>query len=350
MKPNDTLETNNLNNGQWSEINAPTTSPVNEAAVVVIETDSNFYSSRAQHAYFRDRKFVDRSSAKKTNNSNSVTHLFETSIPKDRSTKNGYTTEAVDPYRQGIEITLPKHTRGIIKMSAGTPGHFINPAPLGLNENVNLTDNDFFQEINLFNPIEFIDIQDENKLIEQVITFPIVTSDANQRENFILNGIIEPLPIRPIIAHFSIYFPVDPQGIKANLSNGDPFLKHSSDAVNSTYEFAPGMVNREPFLDAGESITMTNDTGDSTVEIGPTIPYMQTDSNYIEPFEDKVYARGDLLESTRSYESDLLEAIRRLKPMNTTYLNSNQFSGRTGFSYNDSVQGIDSIAFGGLTR
>jgi len=350
MKLKNPLELDNLNNGQWIEIFTSEKSLENSTNTVVIETNIDYYSSLAQASLSRDRKFLDRSSTKKITSSNSVAGAFDTSVQKDRVTKSGYVSSSVDPFRQGVEITLPRHTAGITKISAGTAGHFINPLPLGLNENNNLTGNDFFQELNLFNSVEFIQAQDSEKLIEHIITFPIVTSDANQRENFVLSGIIEPFPIRPIISYFSIYFPTEPHGIKANFSNGDVLIKKSSDIVSSVYEFLPSASNKEVFLDASEPITMTNDEGSSTVEVGPNIPYLPTDTNYIEPFEDKVNARGDKLETTRSYDNDLLSAVRKLRSMGTSYLNSNEFSGATGFTYNDSVQGVDSIAFGGLTR
>jgi len=350
MKLKNPLEPDNLNNGQWVEIFTNESSIEGGTNTVIIESNIDYYSSLSQASILRDRKFLDKSSLKKIVGSNTVANAFDTSVTKDRATKTGYLSSSVDPYRQGVEITLPRHITGPAKISAGTPGHFINPTPFGLNENVNLTDNDFFQELNLFNSVEFIQAQDSNKLIEQIITFPIVTSDANQRENFVLNGIIEPFPIRPIISYFSIYFPAEPHGIKANFSNGDVLVKKASDIVSSVYDFLPNGINKEIFLDASEPITMSNDEGTSTVEVGPNIPYLPTDTNYIEPFEDVVYARGDELESTRDYDNDLLAAVRALKPMGTTYLNANQFSGRTGFSYNNSTQGVDSIVYGGLSR
>ena len=348
-----TFEENNLNNGQWSDFFASDKSDLIKEDIIHcihIDTDQSYYSNQIQADIAANRKFLDRTSSKKINGVNNVASLFDVSSKKDRATKNGYLSSSIDQFRQGVEITLLKHQAGMVKISAGTPGHLMPTSNYGVNENNNLTDNNFFQELNLFNPIEFINVQSTDKLIEQTITFPIVTSDTNQRENAVLNGIIEPFPIRPIIAHFSIYFPTEPQGIKANLSNGDHFLKKSSDTVHSTYDFLPTRSNREVFLDASDPVTVSNDQGDVTVQVGPSIPVMSNDINYIEPFADVVYARGDALEATKSYQSDLLSAIRSLKPMNTTYLDSNEFSGRTGFTYNDSVQGVDSIAFGGLTR
>ena len=350
MKLKNPLEPDNLNNGQWVEIFTNEASIEGGINTVVIESSLDYYSSLTQTSIVRDRKFIDRSSLKKIVGSNTVANAFDTSISKDRATKTGYLSSSVDPYRQGVEITLPRHIAGLVKISAGTPGHFINPAPFGLSENINLTDNDFFQELNLFNSVEFIQAQDSNKLIEQIITFPIVTSDTNQRENSVLNGIIEPFPIRPIISYFSLYFPAEPHGIKANFSNGDILVKKASDIVSSVYDFLPNAVNKEIFLDASEPITMSNDEGTSTVEVGPNIPYLSTDTNFIEPFKDIVFARGDELELTRNYDNDLLAAVRALPPMETTYLNINQISGRTGFSYNNSIQGVDSIVYGGLSR
>lgn len=353
------LEVNNFDNGQWTDLIASDKSnsvsvDTTNVEVINIDANINYYLSQKQQELMLDRKFVDRSSPIIVNNT--IHNFFTEQIEKDRTDKNGYVTASLqgidtDKFRQGVEITLPKHVNnGTVKISAGTPGHFSQILSFGTTDNI-LTDNNYFQELILFNPIEFISIQSSNKLLEQLINFPIVTSDSNQRENEILNGTIEPFPIRPIIAHMSIYFPTEPRGIKANFSNSEHFLKRSSDLIDQIYDFLPNYSNKEPFLDDSEPITMSNEQGDIIVEIGTSMPFYSNEAiNYIEPFEDTVYARDDILESERDYEEDLLNVIKSLKPANTSYLGSNEFSGGTGFTYNNSIRGVDSIAYGGLIR
>lgn len=352
MPPKQPIQPNNLNNGQWTDQVAFESKPSNNVTYVVIDSDQDYFISSKQIELSLDRRFVDRSEPRALSGSSSINNFFNRTSRKTRSTKSGYlVSSSLDKFRQGTEIkNLSQWSAGFYKILAGTPGHIIKSVCFGTNEDNNLTDNHFFQELNLFNPIEFINVQGTDKLIEQVITFPIVTSDSNQRENYVLNGIIEPFPIRPIISHFSIFFPAEPQGIKANFSNSDSLQKKQSDLVDSVYEFLPEFENSEPFLDAGESMTMANDTGDSIVEVGPSLPYIFTDTNNLEPFNDKVYARGDIFESSRPYDGDLLAAIQKLPELGSSYLKPNEFSSGTGFTYNNSIQGIDSIAYGGMSR
>ena len=349
---NQAIEQDNLDNGQWSELVSFESTQSKKIDYVVIDADQDFFSSQKQAEKAADRRFIDASAPKKILESNTVLNFFSRNSRKTRSTKNGYVlSSSFDKYRQGSEITQFGHwTEGFFKILSGEPGHIVKSVCLGINEDNNLTDNNFFQELNLFDPIKFISVQGTDKLIEQVITFPIVTSDANQRENYVLNGIIEPFPIRPIISHFSIYFPVDPQGIKANFSNADPLQKKQSDLVDSISEFSPNQQNKEPFFDGGEALTMTNDEGDSTVEVGPSLPYYMTDTNYLTPFSDAVYARGDVYESSKTYESDLLAVVRRMPKQGMTYIKQNEFSSRTGFTYNNNALGTDSIVYGGIAR
>lgn len=352
MPLNQPAQPNNLNNGQWIDQVAFRSRLSHKVTYVVIDADQDYFISSKQIELLLDRRFIDRSEPKLLSGSNQISNFFNRTSRKTRAQKSGYlVNSSQDKFRQGAEIkNLNQWSAGFYKILAGTPGHVVKPVCFGTNEDNTLTDNHFFQELNLFNPIEFISVQDTNKLIEQVVTFPIVTSDSNQRENYILNGTIEPFPIRPIISHFSIFFPAEPQGIKANFSNSDPLQKRQSDLVNHNYEFLPYFENSEPFLDAGESLSMTNDTGDSTVEVGPSMPYFPTDTNYLEPFRDKVNARGDIFESSRAYDSDLLIAVQKLPKLGSSYLRPNEFSSGTGFTYNNSIQGIDSIAYGGLAR
>lgn len=351
MAINKTIQTENLDNGQWSDLVAFDNFVNENIAHVLVEADQDYYNTERQILLEANRKFIDRGKPSKIQGSNTAIDFFTTQSRKTRTTKSGSLTTDSNIGRQGVEISQFSHWQaGIFKITAGTAGHLVKPVCYGINEAYNLTDNDFFQELSLFNPIEFISLQDEDRIIEQVITFPIVTSDANQRENFILNGVIEPIPIRSVISYFSINFPFEPHGITANFGNGNLFLRTSSDDVSSVHTFNSSTTNKRVFLDGGEPMTIANDQGDSTVQVGPSFSYLSFDQNYIAPFNDAVYSRGDQLQSTRMYESDLLEAVKSMKPLGETYLSSNEYSGKTGFIYNNAEQGVDSIAYGGLLR
>lgn len=353
MATKKTVQKDNLNSGQWSQLfGFDESEVVASTQTTIIDTDNTYYSTQRQIELQKNRKFRDRSQQSILSGTTKAINFFYSETKKETVTKNGYLSGSViDKYRQGVEITQPKHWQsGFNKISAGTPGHIINPFSYGIAEQQDLTGNDYFQELSLFNPIEFISVQGTDKLIENVITFPIVTSDVNVRENTILNGIIEPFPIRPIISQFSINFPFEPQGISANFGNGNTHLRISTDDVISVYSFEPKRVNKKVFLDGGDPIIVKDDSGQTQVEVGQNLAFISMDQNLLEPFADVSTSRGDELLTTSQYESDLLAVIKQMKSQNTTYLTVNEVSARTGFDYNNSIQGIDSIAYGGLTR
>jgi len=343
------IQQNNLMNSQWPDLFAfsQTIQNTNQQNII-LDTTENFYSTDLRVDY-SNRVFSDRSEPKVNNQSNVAHFLFDQSTSKKRkSVKQGYLSSSIDQFRQGIDIRSHNHLVGVFKISGGTAGHLIDPNAYGINDSNRITDGDFFQEINLFNPIEFIDAQGQNKLVEQTITFPIVTSDSNQRENFILNGIIEPFPIRPVISQFSINFPFEPHGVFATFGNGNLFLRTSSDDVVSIYNIDE--ISNRFFYDSGEFITLVNDDASQSVDAGPSLPYISLDENLILPFKDEILSRGDEFQSSRSYESDLLDVIKRMPRQESTYLGSRQKSGKTGFIYSNSLHGVDSISYGDLLR
>lgn len=343
------LQDDNLMNSQWADLFAfEKTQQQVYSSYVQSDACRNFYST-SDAIERKNSIFSDKSEKRQANG---VAHfLFDLSNPKKKSTRQGYLSSSSDLYRQGVEIQINEQwSAGFRRISAGTRGHLLDTRIFGLNESISLTDNDFFQELSLFNPLEFIQLQEEDKPIESVITFPIVTSDANQRENSVLNGVIEPFPIRPVIAYFSINFPFEPHGVTANFESGNSYLRTATDAIDSVYDFYPRKINNQVFLDAGERISVTNNEGTNTVEVGPQLPYVTSDTNYLEPFDDFSPSRGDKNLRSKNYDLDFLNIIEKMPEQETTYLTLTQVSGKTGFVYNNTLQGIDSIAYGGLLR
>ena len=51
-------------------------------------------------------------------------------------------TSEVDQFRQGVEMSLDKHNVGMYKISAGTPGHIIDPNSFGT-VNMNIVEANF---------------------------------------------------------------------------------------------------------------------------------------------------------------------------------------------------------------
>ena len=327
---------------------------IKDISFITIDCDESYFSTKEQIRIKDTSYFVDRSIARAISGSANVAGLFgrgQTKIKPSIAQKgHNYLSSSVnlDSYRSGVEISNFNHwIAGTVKISAGTPGHLINPLCRGVSE-VSIVSKDYYTEIDIFNPIYFIDLQEEDKPIDNMITFPIVTNDSNQLENYILNGIIEPFPIRPIISNFTINVPFEPQGVRGQFGNGNSTMLLSSDYITSVDYYEPTRQNNNVFLDLGEDITMQNDEGDVVRHLGSSIFYFNSGVNYLAPFEDKVPPRGS--DISLNYTSDLIEVVSKMRGQGTTYISKKEKSASTGFMYdNVSQNGADSIAYGGLT-
>lgn len=268
-------------------------------------------------------------------------------------------TRSIDVFRQGVEITQEKHTIGSFKISAGTPGHIVRPVAYGVNQ-LDIISTGSFVEIDNFDPVKYVYAQQPGVDLSTIITFPIVTSDNDQQENTLLNGIIEPLSIRPVISFSSIEFPFESHAFRGDMMAGniEPF-RFGSDRV-LTVDYVPrklvsdnnsqtrmAFVNNEFYLDAFEIIK----SGSSTPR--QSIGYYNDESNYVDSFIDS--NKYDYLKNLGLTEeklgSDMFVLFRDILTGSTdNYVPPGKKSGTAGFVYdNIGYAGTDSIAFGGLT-
>jgi len=342
---------------------------------VNIDGDRDFFNTKEQVRIKNIAWFVDTTPASRLSGSNAATGFFSTGPPKrDPQTSvsynsltgssavfdssgsprviivdgpNVHTGSAVDGYRNGVEITEDKHwTAGLAKITAGTPGHLYKSSLFGVNELNIISDNEFV-EIDPFDPVAFIRIQINGGSPESFLTFPIITSDSNQLENYILNGIIEPFPIRSVVSFYSINMPFEPRSVNGSVGNGNIDHKRAADTVLSVDYFEPTRVNKSVFLDSVDLLGIANDENDITVSFGPAMGFFSTGENTVPPFEDVVYPRGEIPSS--SYSNDLLSAVYAMKPLGQTYVSRKERSAPTGFMYDrPGPSGTDSIAYGGM--
>jgi hypothetical protein len=256
------------------------------------------------------------------------------------SAANDYlVSSSVDAYRQGTEITEEKHwTAGVAKISAGTPGHLFDESRYGV-PRFPILSADKFYEIETFNPVKFVETGGDYRQF----TYPIVSSDRNLEENFILDGIIEPFPIRQVISNFSINFPFEPRELKASMESGNQNKTFSSDLVVSHGYFLPTSENRTWYLDSSDLISLDSQI---TGSLKTRIDHFNLDKNYQTPFVDFIPPRGNT--PGLLLTGDLLSAVNAMPPRETSYLNEKQISFSCGFTYDNNELGTDSIAYGGL--
>ena len=201
-------------------------------------------------------------------------------------------------------------------------------------------DPDVYHEIDVFDPVRFISSGGD----PAILAYPIVTSDANEAENSVLNGVIEPFPIRPVISNFSVNHPFEPHSTWGEYGNGNSTRMFGSDEVLTVDYYEPGRVDVAPFLDAVDLIAL-EDTSKSLV-IGPAIGYLSMERKTMAPFEDGVFPRG--MKPSVTYTDDLVTALEAFKPGGTGYVSDKQRAATSGFVYDNTPMGTDSIAFGGL--
>lgn len=328
-----------------------------------IDSEGNYFDTKEQIKIRQETWFVETTAASRLSGSNVVHGLMSRKrVVKDDNVynSNSYTTSSVivdssgnqrkilsstndyiisssiDSYRNGIEITQEKHwTAGVAKITAGSPGHIYDSFRYGYSD-LDILSSDTYYELDVFNPVSYVE-KGENYL------FPIITSDSNESENYLLNGIIEPFPIRSVISNFSINFPFEPHSTKGQFGNGNTSLLFSSDQVLSVDYFLPGKINQNPFLDAVDLIGMMGENGTGVI-FGPSSGYLSTGENKLGVFEDTLYARGEAPSLT--YTTDLVQALYEMPPGGTTYITSKEESSTCGFILGDAEKGTDSIAFG----
>lgn len=245
------------------------------------------------------------------------------------------TTTQIDGFRQGVEMTQIKHfDAGLVKISAGEPGHVLRKNRFGMDKN--FISGSAFQEIDLFEPVAFLRAQDIiEPLLFNILTFPIITGDNDQMENFNYNGVIEPFPIREIAAFFGIDAPFTPRGVRGQVMDGNLDTIHASDSIRTVDEFTPLSAQRG-FLDMVDTLGNISLNG-----------FFLTDTPKIKPFEDKRLPQSRTHSITT--QNDMQAVMSLMSGSTGNYIEQNERSSTSGWVY-DCNQGVgtDSLPFGGL--
>lgn len=234
-------------------------------------------------------------------------------------------TTAIDAYTQGVELTSEdRYVAGVAKIWSGEPGHVLHRNRFGMDRNTfpGLA----FADLDLFNPGTFIRAQATNSpLWSSLLSFPIVIGNNDQQENFNFDGVIEPLSIRRPASFTSIESPHESHSVKAafGVGNIDHFGK--ADQVLSITYVNSGNPN-VPFFD---------------------LPWFENGESKIAPFSDARIVRNKV--PTVVEGNDLLRAMSLMSGSTDDYVHYNQRSAACGWVYDNTMVGVDSIAFGGLT-
>jgi len=251
-----------------------------------------------------------------------------------------YASSSLDSYRNGVDITSEKHwTAGIVKISAGTAGHLLDRTLFGV-PHVSIIAADRFEEIDVFDPVRYVESGGD----PSIFTYPIVTSDTNQRENYVIDGIIEAFPIRSVVSNFSINHPFEPHSVMGQFGNGNIFSRFDSDQVLSVDYIDKPFVNKQFFLDAVEVVGIEG----TDFHVGPAIGYVSYDRNVLEPFEDVIHLIQEFPVGSRANGENLFNSLNAMRNSSTTYITPKEHTGTCGFVYDNAYSGTESVTYGGM--
>lgn len=245
------------------------------------------------------------------------------------------------PYRQGVEIRVPNaYALGTFKILSGDPGHRNQQSVFGENEtdvgaNFLYRRGPTFRDNQKFDPIAFL-----------AGTHPYPLLVDNQEQSIAGWGLyqeaLEPLAIRSVASLQSPYFPFDVHRIWGDLEGGNVIKNHDADRVLSSDVW--DTERPEPFLDMGDPFDWLT---------LPTPGFFIFDPARILPFEDRQFSRS----VEESLTGGLLDVLRSATGSYDAggyndggggYVPDDHFSHGCGFTYDGSVRGADSLAFGGM--
>jgi len=261
----------------------------------------------------------------------------------------GIDTSEIDGYRQGVELTQQKHfDAGLAKIHAGEPGHVLRRNRYGMDKNFR-TDA-AFEELDYFDPVDFIRAQDvSSPLFSSVITFPIITSDNDQIENYVFDGVIEPLTIRSKASFFSIEVPFESHDVKGAVMGGNTDTTFASDQVQTVYLY--DLKQQIGFLDQyADGVTFPGQVSGSH-NASSNVGFFLHEKPQLSPFVDVRYPRNAPLAT--NYDSAMSAALSLMTGSTDSYINLaiGKRSATSGWDYDtNSGVGTDSLSFGGMVH
>lgn len=281
-----------------------------------------FYSflEESQPEYFDDSSGFDLTARLKL--SNSTDYLRTGSI----------NTKEIDQFRQGVELTsygqfFSGISRGVCKIHAGEPGHVVKKNSYGYDRN--FRKEKYYHDIEYFDPVDYL-------LSERVFTFPIITGDNDETENYNFNGVIEPFAIRSVASFFSIDVPFEAHDVRVNLEDGNSDITRATSRIVNVYERNPAF-RIAPWLDMIDMV--------GEVKKVPTMGFFNDDRTFVSPFNDQ----KKKVQSSSTLEGVMLDAVDSLQASTENYISKEYVSAPCGWMYDDVAQaGTDSIAFGGF--
>ena len=295
--------------------------------------------------------FSDRSEtiSMLTGSSIAIISVIELVTSRSISDKNGMNTRKIDRYRQGINVkNLEYYFKSNLFRMPGdkfSDDNITGKDPHEIDERI-------FGQPKLFDSIQpFHDIpgrldSGSVKFIEDphVQIYPQVYFNPLMKDPDQMDGVIEPLAIREVIANRSIEAPFIAHSIKADLEAGNRENVKGADRVFQQIPLTASL-QADPFLDE-DGIVMSTKFGltGSFNLAGPG--FMSDIVKIINPFDDSRPLPEKLFAFSQIGSGSLTGSLSDRGLVDYT-----QKSATAGFIYDNVTEyGTDSIAYGGLFK
>lgn len=257
----------------------------------------------------------------------------------DISYADGTDTTSYDRFRQGIELTMPRHYyEGIVKIHSGEENHQIKQCTFGQSK-IRISAYPRFEEIDNWNPVTFIqfdhDIDQTTLLRVYHNTFPVIVGDIDRYEFLNSDGALEPFALREKSSNYSTEIPFFSHDIKASFEDG-----------NQNYLLACDQIVNKYTPSAEHSLINYFDSVDSAAGAGPVVGYVSPEISFMGPINDTKLRTG--IKLSVNMDPSMIDAMRNMSPPEDSYASSDQIVMTSGFVHDFGRFGTDSIAFGGM--
>lgn len=242
------------------------------------------------------------------------------------------------PYRQGVEVRVPNaYALGTFKILSGDPGHRAQQCVFGQND-TDVGANFLYGRVPSFRDNQKFD---PLALLRGDHPYPILVDNECQSLAgwSLYQDALEPLAIRSVASFDSPYFPFDPHRVWGDLEGGNVIRSRDADRVLSSdvWNSRPP----EPYLDMYDATDAMTLPGPGFYIFDPAVTYPFEDYDFSKKVEGTI--KGGLLGVIRNFYTDYDDG-------GGGYVPDDEFSYGCGFTYDGSIRGSDSIAFGGMTH
>lgn len=198
------------------------------------------------------------------------------------------------------------------------------------------SDNTPFQDLSNFSVLNYIND------VSGTQEYPAILGNVNIPDPSQMDGVIEPLTIRAKLAGTSVEAPHVAHDIRGALQEGNEDYMFRVDRVMQQYPTShPTVV--VPYIDSGE-------TFGTHLTTSVKLPgYTSGLSRIVKPFSDEDRLVKSDVSSTIT-GNDVLAALAAMNPDQQDFIAQSHRSAGSGFTYDKTPTGTDSIAYGGLKK